>query len=95
MPILGLVARNSRLLTLCRAHVEWLRERLRSQLETWGSIGTHKPSDRIHPMHRLAYANRESSRLLPWLYSGVDVPCLLRKRVIWDSYAVRHELHGA
>jgi hypothetical protein len=74
-----------------RAHVEWLRERLRSQLEIWGSIGTHKPSDRIHPMHRLAYANHESSRLLPWLYSGLDVPCLQRKRVIWDSYAARHE----
>jgi hypothetical protein len=78
-----------------RAHVEWLRERLRSQLGIWGSIGTHQPSNRIHPMHRLAYANRESSRLLPWLYSGLDVPCLQRKRVIWDSYAVRHELDGA
>ena len=48
-----------------RAHVEWLRERLRSQLGIWGSIGTHQPSNRIHPTHRLAYANLESSRLLP------------------------------
>ncbi|MDP9280754.1 MAG: hypothetical protein M3P38_01510 [Chloroflexota bacterium] len=78
-----------------RAHVEWLRERLRSQLGIWGSIGTHQPSNRIHPMHRLAYANHESSRLLPWLYAGLDVPCLQRKRVIWDSYAARHELDGA
>ena len=77
-----------------RAHVEWLRERLRSQLGIWGSIGTHQANNRIHPMHRLAYANHESSRLLPWLYSGLDVPCLHRKRVIWDSYAARHELDG-
>src|SRR5437773_7031848 len=77
-----------------RAHVEWLRERLRSTLGIWGSIGTHQANNRIHPMHRLAYANHESSRLLPWLYSGLDVPCLHRKRVIWDSYAARHELDG-
>ena len=77
-----------------RAHVEWLRECLRSQLGIWGSIGTHQANNRIHPMHRLAYANHESSRLLPWLYSGLDVPCLHRKRVIWDSYAARHELDG-
>jgi hypothetical protein len=75
-----------------RAHVEWLRERLRSQLGIWGSIGTHQSSNRIHPMHRLAYANHESSRLLPWLYSGLEVPCLQRKRAIWDAYAARHEL---
>ena len=78
-----------------RAHVEWLRERLRSQLGIWGSIGTHQPGNRSHPMHRLAYANHESSRLLPWLYSGLEVPCLQRKRAIWDSYAARHELAGA
>jgi hypothetical protein len=78
-----------------RTHVEWLRERLRSQLGIWGSIGTHQPSDRSHPMHRLAYANHESSRLLPWLYSELEVPCLQRKRAIWDSYASRHELDGA
>ena len=78
-----------------RAHVDWIRERLRSQLGIWGSIGTHQPSNRLNPMHRLAYANRESAQLLPWLYSGLDVPCLQRKRVIWDAYAVRHELHRA
>ena len=78
-----------------RAHVDWLRKCLRSQLGIWGSIGTHHPKNRIHPMHRLAYANRESCRLLPWLYSGLDVPCLQRKRVIWEAYAVRHELDGA
>jgi hypothetical protein len=73
-----------------RPHVDWLRERLRTQLGIWGSIGTHQPDNRSHPMHRLAYANRESYPLLRWLYSGHEVPCLQRKRLIWESYAARH-----
>ena len=80
--------------TASRAHVEWLRERLRSQLGIWGSIGTHQRENRSHPMYRLAYANHESYRLLQWLYSELEVPCLQRKRRIWESYAARHQLDG-
>lgn len=72
-----------------RAHVDWLREQLHHALGIWGSIGSHRPASRRHHIHRLAYAKRESERLLPWLYSAPDVPCLARKRAIWDAYLAR------
>lgn len=72
-----------------RPHVDWLRDRLRSTLGIWGSVGTHRPSNRVNDMYRLAYAKRESHRLLAWMYCAPDVPCLERKRAMWDRYRDR------
>lgn len=74
-----------------RTHVEWLRERLAVARGIHGSIGTQRRSDRTHETYKLAYANEESMDLLPWLYEGDDVPCLRRKRAIWDAYRARRD----
>lgn len=74
-----------------RPHVDWLRGQLRQALGIEGSVGTHRPPTRRHSVHRLAYAKRESERLLPWLYPEPDVPCLIRKRAIWDAYRARSQ----
>ncbi|MEK7862001.1 MAG: hypothetical protein AAB295_01910 [Chloroflexota bacterium] len=72
-----------------RAHIDWLREQIRLALGIWGSIGSHRPPSRLHHVHRLAYAKRESKQLLPWLYPSAAVPCLARKRAIWDAFVAR------
>lgn len=73
-----------------RAHIDWLREQLHISIGIWGSIGSHRPASRRHYIYRLAYAKRESERLLPRLYSDRGVPCLQRKRAIWDAYLARN-----
>ena len=73
-----------------QSHVDWLRERLRSTLGIWGSVGSHRPSSRRHEMHRLVYAKRESHQLLAWMYFAADLPCLERKRDVWITYLSRH-----
>lgn len=72
-----------------RSHVDWLREQLQLALRIRGSIGSHQPPTRPRSVHRLAYAKRESERLLPWLYVAPDLPCLIRKRAVWDAYVAR------
>ncbi|HZP95219.1 MAG TPA: hypothetical protein VFC31_02620 [Candidatus Limnocylindria bacterium] len=76
-----------------RTHIEWLRDRLAVARGIRGSVGTQLRPDRAHDAYKLAYANRESMVLLPWLYEGDHVPCLKRKRVIWDAYRARHAGH--
>ena len=72
-------------------HLSWLEGALRTALGIRGSIGTHLPNGRRNPIFRLAYANRESERLLRWMYASLDIPCLPRKREVWDRYRLRHE----
>ncbi|HUQ41876.1 MAG TPA: hypothetical protein VM052_05170, partial [Candidatus Limnocylindrales bacterium] len=54
-----------------------------------GSIGAYQRKDRANAMHVLAYAKRESERVLTWIYPDPMVPCLARKRAIWDAYRSR------
>jgi hypothetical protein len=74
-----------------QSHVMWLRAVLQSSIDVRGSIGSHLARDRLNAMYRLAYAKRESERLLAWIYPDDDVPCLSRKRAIWETYRSRHE----
>ncbi|TMF81661.1 MAG: hypothetical protein E6I18_02300 [Chloroflexi bacterium] len=70
-----------------RKHVEWLHARLRAALPLRGWI-TRKPYGGVWA---LIFGKADSLRLLPRLYPDVDVPCLLRKRAIWEDYLRRHE----
>ncbi|MDE3111702.1 MAG: hypothetical protein KGK34_02040 [Chloroflexota bacterium] len=75
-----------------RSHLEWLRERLGRQLGVMGALVAQPPKEHRAMMWRLAYAIRESTRLLPHLYASADAPCLLRKRLVWEGYARRHSV---
>lgn len=67
-----------------RRHLEWLHERLRIALPLRGWI-TH--NDRAWA---LCFGKADTHQLLPRLYPDPDVPCLLRKRAIWEDYQARH-----
>lgn len=47
--------------------------------------------DRGNGVGQLSYGKHDSIKLLKWLYSDVDAPCLYRKRAIWENYCRRHE----
>ena len=63
-----------------RDHVEWLRERIRSQFGLSGGLGCEDG------MYQLSYSKRASLRLMPLLYPNPDVPCLSRKRDVWLTF---------
>lgn len=73
-----------------RTHLEWLHHRLRRAIPIRGWI-TRKAYDGAWA---LLFGKGDSLQLLPRLYPDVDVPCLLRKRAIWDSYEARHGAQG-
>lgn len=70
------------------AHLAWLSARLRQQLGLRGWIW--QDMSRGQGMGSLSYGKHDSIRLLRWLYSDPNAPCLLRKREIWDRYVARH-----
>jgi len=67
-----------------RKHLEWLHERLRTTLNVRGWI------TRNDSAWALCFGKRDSLQLLPRLYPAPEVPCLFRKRAIWEDYQVRH-----
>lgn len=69
-----------------RKHLEWLHDRLRLALPLRGWI-TRKPYGRVWALN---FGKADSLQLLPRLYPDPDVPCLLRKRAIWEAYLRRH-----
>src|SRR2546429_18092 len=66
--------------TASREHAEWIRERIR---EKYGLAGGLWCED---GMYQLTYAKRASRRLLPLLYPRPDVPCIPRKRDVWQKF---------
>lgn len=75
-----------------KPHLEWLRVSLARSLGINGALCPQPPNERGTVMWKLAYAIRESAILLPHLYPSLGAPCLLRKRRIWEDYAMRHGL---
>jgi len=67
-----------------RRHLEWLHQRLRVALPVRGWITPNKSA------WELCFGKTDTKQLLPRLYPARDVPCLLRKRAIWDDYQIRH-----
>ena len=73
-----------------RAHIDWLRGRIKD------SFGLNGYLERIvrkkrHDLFRLKYGKRESIVLLRLLYSDPNAPCLDRKRRKWIDYALRNK----
>jgi hypothetical protein len=58
-----------------------------------GGVGVARCKNRA-PMFKLAYGNRESVVVLSSLYPHYSLPCLERKRRIWDAYRDRHQING-
>ena len=69
-------------------HIEWLHGTLRSKLDVRGWISGRTIQGR-HPSYKLVFGRHDSIRLLSWIYSDRDAPCLARKRAIWDDFARR------
>jgi hypothetical protein len=63
-----------------RQHAEWVREQIRARYGLSGGLWCEDG------MYQLTYAKRASLRLLPLLYAAPDVPCLQRKREVWQKF---------
>lgn len=80
---------RTRFASASRAHLEWLKARICAALGLRGWIW-YDP-DRGNGIGALAYGKHDSIKLLKWVYPDPAVPCLHRKRAIWDDYCRRHE----
>lgn len=80
---------QTKFISASRPHIEWLRSRLLALLEIDGYVQT-TPTARGGLMSELRYGKRASVVLLPAIYPKFWVPCLSRKRAIWESYRRRH-----
>lgn len=60
-----------------RAHVDWLRQRIKGQYGLVGGLWCEEG------LYQLTYGKRASRRLLPLLYPDETVPCIDRKRQVW------------
>lgn len=69
-------------------HLEWLKSQLQKQLSLRGWIW--QDLRRGNGIGCLWYGKHDSIKLLRWIYSDPAVPCLQRKRAIWDNYVARH-----
>lgn len=72
-----------------RPHLLWIREQLSALLHVRGSLKLVCFTTSGNPFYRLEYAMRETMKLLPNFYDDSDVPCLERKRLIWERFKVR------
>jgi hypothetical protein len=68
-----------------RAHVEWLRTRIRAAYGIGGWLECDERADR-RPFYRLRFGKRDSIVLLSSLYASAESPALVRKRDIWIRY---------
>jgi hypothetical protein len=66
--------------TASRAHAEWLRETIRAEYGLAGGLWCEDGT------YQLTYAKRASRRLLRLLYPTLDVPCIARKRAVWQKF---------
>jgi hypothetical protein len=66
--------------TASREHAEWIRDRIRKKYGLAGGLWCQDG------MFQLTYAKRASRRLLPLLYPSPDVPCIPRKRDVWQEF---------
>jgi hypothetical protein len=78
---------TTRFISASREHVEWLRGELRDLLGIKGGLTPASPRGGCWS---ISYGIRESSVLLPRIYSDESVPKLDRKWETWRSYAERH-----
>ena len=83
---------RTRFVSASRAHLEWLRARLKASLGLRGWIVTERRENRPNLYFALGYGKQDSIRLLSALYADPTAPCLLRKRHIWEKYERRHDL---
>jgi hypothetical protein len=71
-----------------RPFVIWLQETIARLTGARGAIYSKSGRD-PRPIWTLRYAKRESLRLLPWMYSAPETPCLTRKRAKAEQFIPR------
>lgn len=69
-----------RFTTASREHAEWVRERIGTRYGLSGGLWCEDG------MYQLTYSKRASLQLLPLLYPAPGVPCLQRKRDVWQNF---------
>ena len=79
--------------TASRAHVDWLRAKLRPLIGD-GHLATRPPRPPRHAFYTLRYGKAASIALLTALYADPDSPRLIRKWKTWDDYVRRHGAEG-
>lgn len=73
-----------------RAHLEWLREELKTELDLDSYLDVQKARADKNEFYRLKLGNHASRRMLSAFYADPGAPRLVRKWKIWDDYRARH-----
>jgi len=71
-------------------HMEWLQQTIIRLFNIKGRLHKTKPNTIGHSMHVLKYGKNESLTLLSLIYYSADLPCLTRKRLIYESFLNNH-----
>ncbi|MBU0494895.1 MAG: hypothetical protein KKA73_16985 [Chloroflexi bacterium] len=62
--------------------IEWLQQTVERLAGIKGHLYFYSPKR----FYSLSYCKSKALHLLPWLYYSPDLPCLSRKRAIWDAF---------
>ena len=73
-----------------RAHLEWLRGLLRTELGLESYLEVQKARPEKNEFYRLKLGNHGSRQLLTMFYADPTAPRLTRKWRIWEDYRRRH-----
>lgn len=68
------------LTSVCRSFLVWIRDTVTRLAAVEGTIYPKGTG------FRLVFTGRKVCRLLSWLYYAPDLPCLHRKRDVWEAY---------
>lgn len=66
--------------SVCRPFLVWIRDTIARLAAMQGNVY------RIPGAFRLDFTGRKACRLLAWVYYGPDLPCMQRKREVWEAY---------
>lgn len=73
-----------------RAHLEWLREELKTTLDLDSYLDIQKTRPDKNEFYRLKLGNHASQRMLAAFYVDPAAPRFDRKWRIWEAYRMRH-----
>lgn len=67
-------------------HIKWLRSRIYKLLNMLGSLNSYVSGKYKRPLWKLRFAKKDSLKLLSWIYYKPNLPCLLRKKRVFDTF---------
>lgn len=76
-----------RFISASKAHIDWLHSKIVEICGVHGAVHMTKISRAgKNPMHIIKFGKKESLQLLSQIYYSKDIPCLSRKRSVYETF---------